>query len=128
MTIGGDFNQHGSRFTSVSLNSKSRRLSICTTLGTNNNRCYNSPNNLPMNKFTNVQIRQTWDTKKNIFRYIISIDRVLKHTINNPRPVAIRNVKLWASDPWNDAADATIRNLVFENLPYGMIFIIIYPI
>ena len=81
-----------------------------------------------MNKFTNVQIRQTWDTKKNIFRYIISIDRVLKHTINNPRPVAIRDVKLWASDPWNDAVDATIRNLVFENLPYGMISIIIYPI
>lgn len=121
MTIGGDVNQYGKSITSISFDPKTIQLSICTTLGANTNHCYNSAG-LSSKKFINIQIRQTWDTKQNAYKYIISIDRILKHTVSNPTPAAFRDVKLWASDPWNDVADATIRNLAFENLPHGKTF------
>lgn len=122
MTIGGDINSYGNKFTAISFNPKTTKLNICTTLGTNTNYCYNSAKNLPRKKFINIQVRQTLDIKQNIYKYIISIDNVLSYTVNNLTPLAIRNVKLWVSDPWNDAADVTVRNLVFENLPHGKRF------
>ena len=119
LTIGGDPTQYGNRITAVFLKPKSTELMVCTTLGTNKDNCYNIGGNLQSNKFTNVQIRQTWDTKHKVYKSIISFDNEIKHSVNNPTPLVFRNVNLWAADPWNNAADAIIRNLVFKNLPNG---------
>ena len=121
MTIGGDSNKYGKRITVIFLNPKTTKLSICTTFKTNSNNCFNSAISLSRKKFTNIQIRQNWDTTQNVYKYTISLDRIPKYTVTNLTPQAIRDVKLWASDPWNEVADATMRNLVFKNLPNGKI-------
>eukprot|EP00111_Clytia_hemisphaerica_P023396 TCONS_00068913-protein len=64
-------------------------------------------------------IRQTYDSSKNIYNYIITIDGLVKRIARNTRPTIFKSVKMWAADPWHHAADAIVRNLVFKNLPYG---------
>ena len=34
----------------------------------------------------------------------------------NENPQEFKNVKVYSSDPWNEAADALYKNLIFENI------------
>ena len=117
-TIGGNFNNYGDRIPAIWFRPGTRALHICTALGTNKNYCFNH-GNLPRNRFTNIQIRQTWSTKENVYKYIITINGRITRSVTNTRAQVFKNVKLWASDPWHRTADAFVRNLVFKNLPNG---------
>ena len=116
-TIGGNIDNYGDRTPGVWFRPKTRRLHICTALGTNRNYCYDH-GTLP-NRFTNVQVRQTWSTEENVYKYIITIDGRVVRRVTNTRAQVFKNVTLYASDPWHKAADAFVRNLVFTNLPNG---------
>ena len=118
-TINKNNNILGARIPAVFFLPNSRKLQICTGLGTNQNYCYSSPTDLPTDRYTNVQIRQNWDTKTNVYKYIITIDGQVKRSVTNTRAQTFRFVNLYAADPWHSAADANIRNLAYKNLPNG---------
>ena len=118
-TVKENNNRVGARIPAVFFLANSRKLRICTGLGNNKNHCYNSPKNLPTNRYTNVQVRQNWDTKANVYKYIINIDGQEKRSVTNTRAQTFKFVKLWAADKWHSPADAHIRNLVYKNLPNG---------
>ena len=117
-TIGGNSQNYGDRIPGVWFPPKTRKLHICTALGTKRNYCHDY-GSLPRNQYTNVQIRQTWNTKSKVYQYIITINGKVRRRVTNTRAQVFKNVKLWASDPWHKAADATVRNLAYVNLPNG---------
>ena len=110
--------KYGDRTPAILFRPKTRRLHICTALGGKKNYCYNSKS-LPKNRYTNVQVRQTWNTKSKVYQYIITIDGRVVRRVTNTRAQVFKNVKLWVSSPWLKEADASIRNLVYVNLPNG---------
>jgi len=114
LTVGGN----SVKIPGIWFNSGRTSLHICNALNTNKNYCWNS-RNLPLNKYTKVEIRQTWDVYQNKYRLIISIDSVIKHNTVNNAIQGYQNVVFYASDPWHPAAKAVLKNLVFQNLPQG---------
>lgn len=95
------------------------RLYICMYLEGNN--CFLDENPLPTTYFSNIKIMQTWNVKTLKYVYSIYVNDELKHSVTNNRPRTYTNVRLYASNPWHVKADATLRNLVFENIPNGML-------
>lgn len=118
LTAGRNKKSYGDRTPAVWFNKGRTALHICTALNRYRNYCWNS-RNLPLNKFTKVEIRQTWDVLRNEYRHIISIDGVVKHTTVNNAKQEFKNVVFYASDPWYAAAKVVLKNLVFKNLPHG---------
>ena len=117
-TIGGNNKNVGDRIPAVWFRPRTTGLCICTALGNDKNYCYNH-GNLPKNRFTNVQVRQTWSTEENVYKYIITIDGRVVRRVTNTRAQVFKKVALWASSPWHKTANAFVRNLVFKNLPNG---------
>ena len=116
----------------VSFNRKTKKLHICRTVKTNKNYCFNY-SNLPNNRYTNVQVRQTWNTKSNVYQYIITINGVVRQAVTNTRAQVFKNVKVWTNYPYQrnrrqrnrrqrnrrNKRNSFIKNLVFQNLPSG---------
>ncbi|XP_066913716.1 uncharacterized protein [Clytia hemisphaerica] len=117
-TIAGDQGKHGERIPAVLFRANTRELRICTTLNDNPDDCYDSPDTLPADNYTNVQITQLYDTEAKKFRYSIFINNDKKFSKYNNNAQDFFNVQLFASDPWYPAANAHIKNLVFKNIPY----------
>ena len=69
---------------------------------------------LPLNQWTSLKIEQTLIAIDTAL-FAISIDGVDKYSITLS-PNTWTNVKVYAGDPFNDAANATIRNLKIINI------------
>ena len=118
LTVGGNHDNFGDRIPAVWFNRGKTSLHICSAVNTNKNYCWNS-HNLPLNKYTKVEIRQTWNVDQNKCRLIISLDNVVRHVVVNNHKKDFENVVFYASDPWHPAAKGVLKNLVFKNLPHG---------
>ncbi|XP_066922243.1 uncharacterized protein [Clytia hemisphaerica] len=117
-TTGGNHGTFGYRIPAIWFAPNTRKLHICHAINNNHNYCFNTPNHVPFNKYTNVQIAQIYETDYKRYRYIILINRIQRFTIINSTPRVFHDVRLWGSDPWHNAANAFIKNLVFRSIPH----------
>eukprot|EP00111_Clytia_hemisphaerica_P017532 TCONS_00051901-protein len=115
LTTGGNHGKVGYRIPGIWFNPNSRRLHICYAINHYHNRCINT-HALAANKWTSIQVVQVFDSGLYQFKYIILINNVVKATLINSRPRSFQNVQVWTADPWHHAANALLRNLVFQNI------------
>ena len=74
---------------------------------------------LPTTYFSNIKIMQTWNVKTLKYVYSIHINGELKYSTINTSPRVYSNVRLYATYSSFQPANATLRNLVFVNIPNG---------
>ena len=103
----------------VWFNPSSTRLHICTALN-GRNLCYDSQT-LPLHKYTKVEIAQVQMHGTEYF-YVILVGGQRVYQTVNTHARYFHNVKVYKANPWQLAADADIKNLVFRNLKRGMCF------
>jgi len=71
--------------------------------------------------FTNTpKSRSPNSNRDGSFLYEIQVAGERIHSIVNKQPSYFPNVKVYRSNPWNNAADAEVRNIIHRNLPHGM--------
>ena len=117
-TIGKDSERFGDRIPAVWFRPGRTELSICSAVNDQKNYCWTS-RALPLNKFTNVRIRQVWNPTLHVYEFIVELNDVVVHKVVNNGAESFDNVLLYASNPWNVPAKAVVRHLVFQNLPNG---------
>ena len=116
-TIGGNNGKHGRRTPHVLFNSQTTKLTICSTINANFNKCYTSKA-IPRHQYTKVEIIQRQiSTNKYRFSVIIAGKRVFN--VVNSRARYFQNVEVYQSDRWHPAAKALIKNVVYRNLYHG---------
>ena len=62
--------------------------------------------------WTTVEMMQYWSSKFKRYFFAVKVDNQLIHRQVNNDTRVYRNVHVYASDPWNNAAQGIIRNLV----------------
>ena len=107
----------GNNIPGVWFNSDSTSLHICSIVNENKKYCWDS-HNLPLNKFTKVDILQTCDAPDTC-AFIIGLDNEVKHAVINNHKGGFKNVIFYASNAWNDAAKAILKDVAFTNLKSG---------
>ena len=111
-TTGGNKKNHGERTPAIFFTKLSTRLFVCSSINDNPNLCKISPR-LPLGKWTKIVVQQT--QKEDLkYYYEIFINDKKKISIVNKKPRIFKNVKYYASDPFYQAANAMIRNVVIE--------------
>ena len=119
MTVGDNSGKYGSRTPFIQFHKGSTKILVCSAINGNKNYCWSSNQELQLNVFSNIQIRQTWDTQERKYVFFVFINGKKECRIVNNSPAKFDNVKLYASSPWYHPAQAIIKNLVFTNLPNG---------
>ena len=122
LTKGGNEGQAGDRVPGVYFVAGTTTLRICDHTDFTTANCFDSPQQLALNDYINIRIRQTWDVSSSLYKLVVAFDGA--EIINTP-VIAVQefeNMFLYASDPWSAPAKADIKNLVFKNLPYGKCF------
>jgi len=117
-TIGKDSERFGDRIPGVWFRPGKTELSICSAVNEKKNSCWTSKA-LPLNKFTNVRVRQVWNPKLSVYELIVELDDKVVHKVVNHGAEIFENVLFYASNPWHTPAKAVVRHLVFQNLPNG---------
>jgi len=120
MTVGGNYRNYGSRTPFVEFQRSSTRIVVCSALNRNRNYCWTSSRELPLNVFSNIQIRQTWDTSRKVYVFYVFINGRNEFNTVNSSPAEFDSVILYTSSPWYHPAQAMVKNLVFQNLPNGL--------
>lgn len=110
--------EFGSRIPAVWTAPGKTSLTIASAVNNNKNyHIYTDP--LPLNKFVNVKIEQTF-TINDKYMFNIYIDGKLIHSIENKKVQDFRSVKVYKADPWYPAANAVVKNLKYDHLKDGM--------
>ena len=109
-TTGSNNFTYGSRIPAIFVKPNSRKLQICGAV--NNEWNWNKvTDELDADKWIKIKISQYLEKGTDKYRFAVAVDSaVLVNTINEA-PARFRNVKAYAPDPWNTAADVQIRNL-----------------
>lgn len=119
ITKGGDESRIGDRVPSVSFLPGNTSIQICNSVGYIKSQCFESARNLTLNDYVNVRIRQTLDVKNNSYKIYVELNNSVIYNVWNNAAREFTNMFLYVSDPWKPAAKAEIKNLVFQNLPFG---------
>ena len=104
----------GDRVPAVWFNSRSTRLHVCSQIDNAGNRCYNS-DNIPLNKWTTVVIKQDKDNKGKYIYTVTAGGKVVKK-IENKKPQEYKNVRIFAADNWYRESNAELKNFEIRNL------------
>ena len=88
---------------------------------------FTADNSLPLNEYSTVEISQR-KNNNNEYEFKCTVNGSLIPTgdgsLENPSiastPKEYTQVKLYASNPWSPAANAEIKNLLFQNVPTGI--------
>ena len=121
-TAKGNTGKHGYRIPSVFFKSRTTKLTICSSINKNVNRCFTSKA-LKHHQFTKVEITQR-QISRSKYRYSIHIAGKRVFNIINSRARYHRNVKVYRSNPWTPPAKALIKNLVYGNLKHGRFYLL----
>ena len=118
-TTDGNSGQYGFRIPAIWFRPDKLELQFCYSINGNGkpHRCFESDDALSTTSFTNVRVSQTWNGTQYVFQ--IFINGVVKFSEVNFSPDIFENVKVYASNPWDPAANADVKNLVFKNIPSG---------
>ena len=121
-TIGKDHGRNGDRTPGIWFRSQTTKLYICSSVNGDNNYCYNSAP-IPLHENTSIQIQQVQLESNHQYHYQIFINKKRMLNTLNKVPMAFKNVKYYASDPWYNPAHATISNFNLTMMKYnGKIF------
>lgn len=78
------------------------------------NKCYQAKDNLPINKFTSVLIKQ--EEKDGKFFFTVTVAGKEEFKRENKKAQVFPGTKIWATDRYYDEAKAELRNLEIRNL------------
>jgi hypothetical protein len=87
-------------------------LYICSDVNGNKNYCYTTNKFIEKNRWVKIILRQF-----HVFGgyyYSITVDGHVIHTLKNKAPASYKHVYVYGGDPWHNAAEGTIRNLVIK--------------
>ena len=99
-----------SRYPGVWFWSQTTKLHICSYInGHSYYTCYNSKDQLPLDKFSEIAIQQL--LVDNQYRYRITINGLMVYDVVNTQPASFTNVEYYAGNPWYTPANAVIGNL-----------------
>ena len=106
------------RFPAVFFRKGSTKLKVCKTATVNT--CYESNKPLPLNQYTRVTISNLFMTTTK-YAFKIKVNGTVVQTFTKAKKAVVRyNGTVYASDRWNPAAKAQIRNFYLKNLFKGM--------
>lgn len=111
VTKGGDENEFGNRIPAIWFHPGTKRLHICTAIGSSSRHCHDEKVDLPTHRFTNIQISQAVLSGADIFWYSIAIDKKTVFAVENPNPLYLSNVKVFMANPWHISANALVKNV-----------------
>ena len=75
------------------------------------------PDQPPVGEWTPIQISQTCEEGKYLYRIVIGGEEV--HAVENTEPREFQDVAVYASDPWFEAQPGSIRNLTIDSSGQG---------
>nr|XP_047132657.1 uncharacterized protein LOC100200642 [Hydra vulgaris] len=113
LTLGNDFGAYGDRNPGVWFHENaSGCLVICAAVNGNASYCIEtSP--LILNKWSSVKIYQSMQGDK--YWFSVDLNEVNIHRVENSDAKDFKNMKVYASDPWHDAQNGSIANLLIVN-------------
>ena len=76
---------------------------------------------VPLNQWTEIKIKQSFQSDLT-YLYELSMNGQVYHCETNTSPQEWSNVKVYAADPWYDAATASIRNFKIKTESNGKKF------
>ena len=120
VTKGGNHGTIGDRMPAIWFRPGTRRLHICTALGTNPNYCVDGTSDIPASVFTNINIQQN-RLSTGSYQYTIRINGAVRNQVinTNTNPPTLYNVKLYLGNPWVEPAKVNVKNFVVESKPTG---------
>ena len=112
-TIDSDITNYGDRVPGVWFHEDGKGgLHIAAPINGERNLFFNTKP-ITVKQWSRVEISQI--LKDNVYVYAIRINGELVFSENNKQAQSFDNVKVYASDPWYDAQDGSIRNLFIIN-------------
>ena len=116
------FPKYGSRMPAIWFHSKSTRLHIYNSI--NGTLVYHDEDkDLPMNVFTNIQMRQTLSID-GVYIFTVAVNGKSIWEVINGDAKDWSDVKVYLSSPWYPPANAYIQNFKFKNIPQGQLIIL----
>ena len=111
---GGNGETYGDRnpavwFWSASPKDTVNKLHICSSINNNRNYIYNTPKNIPLNKWTDVEISQRLDGSA--YRYTVKVNGAVLGTVINKVAKEFSNVKVFTGDNFYNNQPGYIRAL-----------------
>ena len=101
----------GDQMPRISFHPNSYRLYICASIGNHVNHCVSQNYDLPSWSYTNIRVTQTNDKSCMKYRYKIFVNGTLIHAVDNGNPLFLKNVRVYLSNPWENAPNASVKNL-----------------
>ena len=114
LTKGGLVGQHGDRTPSVFLFPWSDRLYFASSINYDQNYFLPSAKEIVVNVPTHIEIHQRY-TSGGKYRYFIKINGEEAYSIINTDARQFYNVKVYASNPWEDNCSGYIKNFEVTN-------------
>ncbi|XP_065679570.1 uncharacterized protein LOC101235088 isoform X2 [Hydra vulgaris] len=112
-SIGSDLGHYGDRVPGIWFHADGRGgLYISAPINGNVDRVFTT-NPVGLNQWSNVEISQI--LRNSVYVYTIRLNGEVVFSENNNQVQSFDNVKVYASDPWYDAQDGSIRNLFVVN-------------
>ncbi|XP_065684315.1 uncharacterized protein LOC105844212 isoform X1 [Hydra vulgaris] len=117
LTLGNNCDVYGDRNPGVWFDKDgSGKLVICVAVNDNRNYC-NSTNPLGLNQWYKIKIYQGF--MNGSYFLTVCIDDVHIYSVENTKPKDFENMKVYASNLWEDAQNAFISELIIENIVNG---------
>lgn len=122
VTKGGNFGEYGDAMPSIWFLLGTTKLYVCaSTISTNKTNCYEGETNLPLAKFTHVQVSQVHQPDTRSYSLTVYVDGKLVHQIQNAEPTTLKNVKVYLGDPWYVSANALVKNVKISTHQGGLV-------
>ena len=118
VTKGGDYGSLGNRMPGIWFHPGSLKLHICTSIDNDYGYCVNPRSDLPIGTSTSIQTVQNCDQAKKECVYRLFINGSQIHKTVNRKPLSLKNVRVYLSDPWYNAANVVVKNLNVLTTPY----------
>ncbi|XP_066913880.1 uncharacterized protein [Clytia hemisphaerica] len=115
-TTGGNVRVYGDRTPGIWFLPNTTRLHICSAIGGNKNKCFNTAQ-LDEDKSYNIVVRQVqkWNLKY-YFQVFLNGRKIVDKL--NTKPKVFKNVQLWNGDKWYRPAQACISKISFRNIKH----------
>ncbi|XP_065672703.1 uncharacterized protein LOC105845300 isoform X5 [Hydra vulgaris] len=113
LTIGQDKDQYGDRTPAVFFHEDGSGKMIIASAISDKVDSFFTSDPLPPNKWSSIRISQV--LLNGVYTFTVHINGYIVHSIENTKPQAFQNVKVYTSDPWYDSQDGSIKDLRIIN-------------
>ena len=117
LTIGGSLGDYGDRTPAIWPSTPTGGKMFIASAVNGDENYKHWPDRPPVGEWTPIQISQTCEEGKYLYRIVIGGEEV--HAVENTEPREFQDVKVYASNPWFEAQPGSIRNLVIDSSGQG---------